>query len=56
MPTDMWVITGFCVWIGSLLFSAFGLFIGYLFPSENVTQILSLVLMLCSLQVVSSFR
>jgi ABC-2 type transport system permease protein len=48
MPTDLWVITGVCVWIGSLLFSALGLFIGYLLPSENVTQILSLLLMLCS--------
>ena len=37
MPTDLWVITGICVWIGSLLFSALGLFIGYLLPSENVT-------------------
>ena len=48
MPTDLWIITGVCVWIGSLLFSALGLFIGNLLPSENVTQILSLVLMLCS--------
>ena len=47
MPTDLWVITGICVWIGSLLFSALGLFIGYLLPSENVTQIIALVLMLC---------
>jgi ABC-2 type transport system permease protein len=47
MPTDLWVITGVCVWIGSLLFSALGLFIGYLLPSENVTQIIALVLMLC---------
>ena len=35
---DLWVITRFCVWIGSLLFAAFGLFTGYLLPSENVTQ------------------
>ena len=48
MPTYLWVITGLCVWVGSLLFSALGLFIGYLFPSENVTQIISLVLMLCA--------
>ena len=48
MPAYLWVITGICVWIGSLLFSALGLFIGYLLPSENVTQIISLVLMLCS--------
>lgn len=47
MPTDLWFITGICVWIGSLLFSALGLFIGYLLPSENVTQIISLVLMAC---------
>ncbi len=48
MPTDLWLITGICVWVGSLLFSALGLFIGYLLPSENVTQILSLILMVCS--------
>lgn len=48
MPMDLWVITGICVWIGSLLFSALGLFIGYLLPSENVTQIISLILMGCS--------
>ena len=56
MPTYLWVITGICVWIGSLLFSALGLFIGYLLPSENVTQIISLVLMLCALPAASSFR
>jgi ABC-2 type transport system permease protein len=48
MPTDLWVITGVCVWIGSLLFAAFGLFTGYLLPSENVTQVIALVLTLCS--------
>jgi ABC-2 type transport system permease protein len=48
MPADLWVITGFCVWIGSLLFAAFGLFTGYLLPSENVTQVIGLALTLCS--------
>jgi ABC-2 type transport system permease protein len=48
MPTYLWVVTGVCVWIGSLLFSALGLLIGYLLPSENITQIISLVLMACS--------
>jgi ABC-2 type transport system permease protein len=48
MPADLWVITGLCVWIGSLLFAAFGLFVGYLPPSENVTQVIALALMLCS--------
>ena len=48
MPADLWVITGLCVWIGSLLFAAFGLFTGYLLPSENVTQVIALALTLCS--------
>jgi ABC-2 type transport system permease protein len=47
MPADLWVITGLCVWIGSLLFAAFGLFVGYLLPSENVMQIIGLALTLC---------
>ncbi len=47
MSAYLWIVTGICVWIGSLLFSALGLFIGYVLPSENVTQIISLVLMLC---------
>ena len=48
MPAGLWVITGLCVWIGSLLFAAFGLFIGYLLPIENITQISTLALTLCS--------
>ncbi len=32
------------VWIGSLVFAALGLFIGYLLPSENVMQFLGLVM------------
>jgi ABC-2 type transport system permease protein len=44
MPTHLWIITGLCVWAGSLLFAAFGLFIGYLLPSENVMQVSSLAL------------
>jgi ABC-2 type transport system permease protein len=46
MPGYLWVATGLCVWIGSLLFAAFGLFMGYLLPTENVMQILSFVLIL----------
>ena len=48
MPAGLWVITGLCVWIGSLLFAAFGLFIGYLLPIENIAQISTLALTLCS--------
>ena len=48
MPSDLWVITGICVWVGSLLFSAFGLLLGYSLPPENVAQMLSLILTLCA--------
>ena len=48
MPAALWVTSGLCVWIGSLLFAAFGLFAGYLLPSENVTQLIALALTLCS--------
>ena len=49
MPPGLWVITGLCAWAGSLLFAAFGLFIGYLLPTENVTQVIAVALTLCSL-------
>ncbi len=48
MPGYLWVVTGLAVWIGSLLFAAFGLFLGYLLPTENVMQIMSILLMLCA--------
>jgi len=46
MPAYLWMATGLCVWIGSLLFAAFGLFMGYLLPTENVMQLLSFALVL----------
>jgi ABC-2 type transport system permease protein len=46
MPASLWVVTALAVWLGSLLFAAFGLFMGYLLPTENVMQILSFALML----------
>ncbi len=46
MPVYLWFVTGACVWIGSLVFAAFGLFMGYLLPTENVMQILSFALVL----------
>jgi ABC-2 type transport system permease protein len=46
MATYLWVVTGLCVWIGSLVFAAFGLFMGYLLPTENVMQLLSFALVL----------
>jgi ABC-2 type transport system permease protein len=48
MPVGLWVATGVSVWIGSLLFAAFGLFLGYLLPAENVLQLLGLILGLLS--------
>lgn len=42
----LWFVTGLTVWIGSLIFAAFGLLMGYLLPTENVMQILSFVLVL----------
>ena len=46
MPVYLWVVTALCVWVGSLVFAAYGLFMGYLLPTENVMQILSFTLVL----------
>ena len=48
MSVGLWVGTGVSVWIGSLLFAAFGLFLGYLLPAENVMQLIGLILALLS--------
>jgi ABC-2 type transport system permease protein len=40
MPTYAWVACAAIAWLGSVVFGAFGLFMGYLLPSENVMQIL----------------
>jgi ABC-2 type transport system permease protein len=44
MPLRVWVECGVVAWLGSLVFAAFGLFMGYLLPAENVMQILGPVL------------
>ena len=36
----LWVATALIAWAGSIVFAAFGLFMGYLLPSENVMQII----------------
>ena len=41
-PRTGW--TGALAWATSLVFAAFGLFIGYLLPSENVMQVIGPVL------------
>ena len=48
MDTSLWIITPLIAWVGSVVFAAFGLFMGYLLPSENVMQILGPVLALLS--------
>jgi ABC-2 type transport system permease protein len=42
----VWVVSALVAWGGALVFAAFGLFMGYLLPSENVMQILGPVLAL----------
>jgi ABC-2 type transport system permease protein len=48
LSVGLWIATGVWVWIGSLVFAAFGLFIGYLLPAENVMQLIGLILALLS--------
>src|SRR5919202_2245557 len=44
LSTEQWIVCGLVAWLGALVFAAFGLFAGYLLPSENVMQILGPVL------------
>lgn len=44
LPVHVWVGSGLIAWLGSLVFAAFGLFVGYLAPAENVMQFLGPVL------------
>ena len=41
---SVWVESALVAWLGSSVFAAFGLFMGYLLPAENVMQILGPVL------------
>jgi ABC-2 type transport system permease protein len=40
MPLHVWIIAALIAWLGSVVFAAFGLFMGYLLPGENVMQVL----------------
>src|SRR5262249_50717415 len=44
MAPDVWILSGLAGWLGSLVFAAFGLFMGFLLPSENVMQFVGPVL------------
>jgi ABC-2 type transport system permease protein len=48
LPAAAWVECGLLAWACALVFAAFGLFMGYLLPSENVMQILGPVLAVLS--------
>ena len=48
LPVHAWIECGLLAWICALVFAAFGLFMGYLLPSENVMQILGPVLAVLS--------
>lgn len=39
MDGPVWVETAVVAWVGSLVFAAFGVFMGYVLPSENVMQV-----------------
>jgi ABC-2 type transport system permease protein len=49
MAPTTWILTGILAWAASLLFASFGLFMGYLLPSENVMQIIGPILAIFSL-------
>jgi ABC-2 type transport system permease protein len=44
MPAHVWIISGVLAWACAMVFAAFGLFMGYLLPTENVMQVLGPVL------------
>ena len=44
LDIGVWVATGILSWAAALVFASFGLFMGYLLPSENVMQFIGPVL------------
>jgi ABC-2 type transport system permease protein len=44
MTAQVWILSATLAWLGALVFAAFGLFMGYLLPSENTMQIIAPVL------------
>lgn len=49
MPAQAWIESGLIVVVGSLVFAALGLFMGYLLPSENAMQFLGPILAVLSI-------
>lgn len=46
LAPHIWLLSALAGWLGSFVFAAFGLFMGYLLPSENVMQVLGPVMAL----------
>lgn len=46
LPTSAVIDSAILVWLGSSVFAAFGLFVGYLLPSENAMQVVGPVMAL----------
>jgi ABC-2 type transport system permease protein len=44
LAPHVWLLSGVAGWLGSLVFAAFGLFMGFLLPSENVMQFVGPIL------------
>jgi ABC-2 type transport system permease protein len=44
MSAGTWALSGLLAWVSSFIFASFGLFMGYLLPSENVMQLIGPVL------------
>ncbi|MBW4095533.1 MAG: ABC transporter permease [Acidobacteria bacterium] len=44
LPVQVWILSGLAAWLGSLVFTAMGLMVGYLVPSDNVMQFMGPVL------------
>jgi ABC-2 type transport system permease protein len=49
MDPAVWIATGLLAWGASLVFASFGLFMGYLLPSENVMQVIGPILAIFAL-------
>lgn len=49
MPLDAWIGSGLAAWLlGSLVFTALGLMVGYMIPGENTMQFVSIAVVLLS--------
>lgn len=46
---SQWLLCGVGAWLGSLVFASFGLFMGFLIPSENVMQFVGPILALLAM-------